>query len=142
MENKRRKQEYAFAVGGERASTVRQVRSGKICALCRRSLPEPHTFGEQLCAGCRAASGRRRVYMSYMQREGWFCQFLEEDLKTPVGKRLHFRGEEKIREIAERGGCNMNLESRQSLDHGIEIGRGGIWLELTGEQYRKLKGPE
>jgi hypothetical protein len=126
-------------VGGERASTVRQVRSGKVCALCRRPLPQPHTAGEQLCAMCRAASGRHRVYMSYMQRDGWHCHFLEPDLKTAVREGLHFRSDQKIREIAERGGCNMNLEARQSLDHGIEIGRGGVWLELTEEQYRRLK---
>jgi len=34
----------------------------------------------------------------------------------------------------------MNLEARQSLDQGIEIGRGGIWLELSEEQYNKLLG--
>jgi hypothetical protein len=79
--------------------------------------------------------------MSYMQRDGWFCQFLEQDLKTAVRQGLHFKGDDKIREIADRGGCNMNLEARQSLDHGIEIGRGGIWLELTEEQYRGLKDP-
>ena len=26
-------------------------------------------------------------------------------------------------EIAEHGGCNLNLEARLSLQHGIEIGR-------------------
>jgi hypothetical protein len=25
------------------------------------------------------------------------------------------------------------------LRHGIEIGRGGVWLSLTEEQYHKLK---
>ena len=33
------------------------------------------------------------------------------------------------------------LEGRQALDHGIENGRGGIWLLLTEEQYQKLKVP-
>jgi hypothetical protein len=101
-------------------------------------LPQPHTTGEQLCAPCRAERGRHRVYMSFMLRDGWHCQFLEQDLKTPLPKRLRFSNKEKLREIAERGGCNMNLEARQSLDHGIEIGRGGIWLELSEEQYQKL----
>lgn len=32
----------------------------------------------------------------------------------------------------------MNLESIQALDQGIEKGRGGVWLELTEEQYGKL----
>jgi hypothetical protein len=76
--------------------------------------------------------------MSFMLRDGWHCQFLEQDLKTPLPKRLRFNNKEKLREIAERGGCNMNLEARQSLDHGIEIGRGGIWLEISEEQYRRL----
>jgi hypothetical protein len=76
--------------------------------------------------------------MSFMLRDGWHCQFLEQDLKTPLPKRLRFNNQEKLREIAERGGCNMNLEARQSLDHGIEIGRGGIWLEISEEQYRRL----
>jgi hypothetical protein len=76
--------------------------------------------------------------MSFMLKDGWHCQFLEQDLKTPLPKRLRFNNQEKLREIAERGGCNMNLEARQSLDHGIEIGRGAIWLELSEEQYQKL----
>jgi hypothetical protein len=25
-----------------------------------------------------------RVYMSFMDRKGWHCQFLEADLKTPL----------------------------------------------------------
>jgi hypothetical protein len=33
----------------------------------------------------------------------------------------------------------LNLESRQALDQAIEIGRGGVFLSLTAEQYAKLK---
>jgi hypothetical protein len=32
----------------------------------------------------------------------------------------------------------MNLAARQALDQGIEMGRGGIWLELSDDQYQKL----
>ena len=31
-----------------------------------------------------------RVYMSFMDRQGWQCQSLEADLQTPLPKRLHF----------------------------------------------------
>ncbi len=65
-------------MGSERSSTVRQIRSGQICALCWASLPTPHTIGEQLCATCRGERKRHRVYMSFMFRNGWLCQFLEE----------------------------------------------------------------
>jgi hypothetical protein len=32
------------------------------------------------------------------------------------------------------------LEDRQALEHGLTIGRGGVWLTLTEEQYGKLQG--
>ena len=76
--------------------------------------------------------------MSFMSRGGWFCSFLEPDLKTALPCKLSFSDKQKIFEIAERGGTLLNLEARQALEHGIEIGRGGVWLELTPAQYRKL----
>jgi hypothetical protein len=79
--------------------------------------------------------------MYFMQRDGWHCQFLEADLKTTLPKKLNLSNSQKVIEAAERGGYNMNLEGRQALDHGIENGRGGIWLLLTEEQYQKLKVP-
>jgi hypothetical protein len=77
--------------------------------------------------------------MSFMLSKDWYCQFLEADAKTTLPRKLTFKDPAKLFELAERGGCNLNLEGRQALQHGIEIGRGGIWLELTEEQYRKLK---
>lgn len=76
--------------------------------------------------------------MSFMQRKGWRCQFLEADLRTALPRKLEFSDARKLYEIAARGGCNMNLEGRQAIEHGIEIGRGGVWLELTEDQYAKL----
>lgn len=67
------------------------------------------------------------------------CQFLEEDLKTPLPRRLYFRDPEKIRSIVEKVDNFANLQDRQALDYGLEIGRGGVWLQLTEEQYRRLK---
>jgi len=77
--------------------------------------------------------------MSFMYRDGWFCQFLEEDLRTPLPRKVKLRDTQRLRELAARGGCDLNLEARQSLDHAIDIGRGGVWLELADEQYQKLK---
>ncbi|MGA9240654.1 MAG: hypothetical protein WBW03_01560 [Silvibacterium sp.] len=77
--------------------------------------------------------------MYFMLRNGWHCQFLEADLKTPLPRTLSFPSPQKIIELAERGGYAMNLEGRQALEHGIENGRGGIWLLLTDDQYERLK---
>ena len=77
--------------------------------------------------------------MYYMLRDGWMCQFLEEDLKTPLPRRLHFTNPEKIRAIVDKVGNFADLQDRQALDYGLEIGRGGVWLQLTEEQYARLK---
>jgi hypothetical protein len=74
-----------------------------------------------------------------MLRGGWHVQFLEEDLKTPLRRRLNFAGPEKIREIYDRLGVDKKLEDRSALEYGISIGRGSIWISLTEEQYLKVK---
>jgi hypothetical protein len=33
----------------------------------------------------------------------------------------------------------MKLEDVQAIEYGISMGRGSIWLNLTNEQYQKLK---
>jgi hypothetical protein len=76
--------------------------------------------------------------MNFMFRDGWRCSFLEEDLKTPLPRKVMFATPEKMLAFAERGGAVMNLEDRQAFEHGIEIGRGGIWLSLTAEQRARL----
>ena len=87
----------------------------------------------------RQGDERHRVYMSFQCRNGWHCQFLEQDLKTPLPRKLHFASPGSVVELVERGGGLSNLESRQALDQAIEIGRGGVFLNLTEEQYAKLK---
>jgi hypothetical protein len=77
--------------------------------------------------------------MFFFERRGWACQFLEADLKTPLPRKLNLKDATKVVELARRGGALMNLEARQAIDHAIANGRGGVWLELTAEQYEKLK---
>ena len=77
--------------------------------------------------------------MHFMLREDWYCQFLEEDLKTPLPRKVRLKESEKIFEMAERGGYSMNLEGRQAIEQAILKGRGGIWLNLTEEQLSRLR---
>jgi hypothetical protein len=81
-----------------------------------------------------------RVYMSYMQNGGWYCQFLEEDLKTSLPRKFTFAVSDKVIELVERAGGVKNTEARQALEHGISMGRGGLFLNLSEDQYSKLKG--
>jgi hypothetical protein len=74
-----------------------------------------------------------------MLRDGWYCQFLEADLRTALPTKLTFRSPAKIRELYDRFAADKKLEDRQALEYAIENGRGSIWLTLTEAQYIKLK---
>jgi hypothetical protein len=76
---------------------------------------------------------------SFFSRVRWQAQFLEAALKTLLPRKLNFSDPEKIRELARRGEAWSDLESKQALEHGIETGRGGVWLRLTPEQYGRLR---
>src|SRR6516165_10448685 len=75
LANKKRNGRYNPLMGSERASSVRQRYAGKICCECSSPLPPPHRRGERLCDRCGGAS-RKRVYMHFVFRKGWHCQFL------------------------------------------------------------------
>jgi hypothetical protein len=129
-------------MGGERASTARMRLSGRICCFCKVPLaPHPTQAGERLCDRCAETRQptSRRIYLSFIHGNGWRCQFWEDDLKTPLPRKLRFVDSAKIVELAERTGSLRNLETRQALEHGISKGRGGLFLTVTAEQYEKLK---
>jgi hypothetical protein len=46
--------------------------------------------------------------MYFMRKDGWHCQFLEADLKTPLLKKLTFEHLKEIIELAERGGYSLH----------------------------------
>lgn len=96
-------------MGGERSSTTRMRLAGKICCSCKSPLPSPHSPGEKYCTRCQPGNGGpHRVYMYFMRKDGWHCQFLEVDLKTPLSKKLTFEHPKEIIELAERGGYSLH----------------------------------
>lgn len=114
--------------------------TGKICARCGMMLDPPERPGDSVCAKCLAErQPHHKIYVAFFLREGWYCQFLEADLKTSLPRKLRLQDSTKLFELAEKGNALKTLEDRQALEHGIENGRGGIWLELTNQQYQALK---
>lgn len=57
-----------------------------------------------------AQDERHRVYMSFMERYGWHCQFLEPDLKTFLPGKLTFEPSDKIIELVERASGFLDQE--------------------------------
>ena len=68
-------------------------------------------------------------------------KFLEPGRETPPPKRLTFRDEGKIRELARKGEAWGTSEDRQLLDYAIAKGKGAVYLKLSPEQYSRLRHP-
>lgn len=83
-----------------------------------------------------------RVLLNFqLYKDTWRVAFLEADCKTSLPCHVHFAGPEKIRTMFKRNARSKLLEDEQALEHGIQIGRGGFWLELNEEQYQALRKP-
>ena len=92
------------------------------------------------CLHNTSAPNRPSAVGSLSQRQASHpCRKLTADLKTSLPKRLHFASPDRIIELVERGGGFPNQESRLMLEEGISMGRGGVFLSLTDEQYEKLR---
>ena|ERR1035441_9524205 len=73
-----------------------------------------------------AQDDRHRVYMYFQYRNGWHCQFLEQNLKTPLSRKLHFTSADKVVELVKRGGGITDQECRLMLNQAIVTGRGCV----------------
>ena len=81
-----------------------------------------------------------RVYMRFeVIGQSWLCEFVDDARTAITIRKLQVGTPDKIREIARRGSAQKNLECSQMLEYGISSGRGGITLNLTSEQYSKLR---
>jgi hypothetical protein len=56
-------------------------------------------------------------------------------MNTPLPRTLTFADEQKIWEMAKRGGFTLNIAGRQELEAALRKGVGGIWLDLRPDQY-------
>ena len=112
----------------------RKMRSGQICSSCRRPLPQPHTPECKRCAHC---AGSHHVRMTFFHSRVWHCRFYSERWQ-PLPKRLTFRDAASIRETARRGGGLIDDEVDKALDRQFKLGRGGLMLRLSDEQFRAI----
>lgn len=144
-------------MGGERASTTRKRAQGKICAICSPPLDappwkngqEPRGYGarERLCHRCLArrqvhvladpSTGVHRVHLGFFLRGDavrgpqWFVQFSPPAL-DPL--RI-WSNEQTIRDLIAHTPTPLYSNAQHELDEAFHLGRAGIWLTLTPEQY-------
>ena len=67
------------------------------------------------------------------------CAFLKADCVTGLRKKLIVVTDQKILDLAKRGHADLGERETYDLKHDIENGRGTVWLNLTADQYRRLK---
>ena len=109
-----------------------------------RQIPSLGQLMERVRTHTLQPARRHRVYMSFVRNaNGWHCRFHQDDLaKTPISRQFVFSSPEKIHEAARRGNGLIHMESRHVLDEAVAIGRGGVWLHLTEDQYSALVMPK
>ena len=59
-----------------------------------------------------------------MWRAGWYCQFLEADLKTPIPRKLVLPDSAKLLELAERGGTPSTLKTGRRSNMQLPMDEG------------------
>ena len=63
-------------------------------------------------------------------------------MKTQLPRTLTFADDRKIWEMAKRGAFTLNIAGRQEIEEALRKGVGGIWLDLTREQYARLRSAD
>jgi hypothetical protein len=58
----------------------------------------------------------KRVSVQFSFRQGWFCEFLEEDRKTRLPRTVVLPDERKLFELVKRGGFTLNISGRQEIE--------------------------
>ncbi len=78
-----------------------------------------------------------RVYMRFEWMAGWRVSFHEGTIVLP--RTLFLQSEEKLEELAQRGGGLKCLADKQALEHAITAGSGGLYLDLSHTQLGTLQ---
>jgi hypothetical protein len=126
---------YYSPMGGERGTTAAKRLAGEICCACKNFLPPPHTRGERYCDKCKPPL--KHVYAAFERKKAWQVLFYDSATKHLL-RTVTFQDEQKLLELAKRGGALTNLESKQMIENGIDNGKGGVFLKLSQDQYLKL----
>ena len=83
---------------------------------------------------------RHKVLMSFRYWNAWDVIFFNTDrMRTALPREARFTTDEALIEFTRRAGGPKTLEDRNILDMMIRKKSGEITLELTDEQYDKLR---
>ena len=79
--------------------------------------------------------------MIFQHRKQWVVHYMEADCRTPVhaGRYYHYSSLDELLQILTN--ANAPPDTFEEFARNIcQCSRGSVWLNLTDEQYAKLKG--
>jgi hypothetical protein len=83
---------------------------------------------------------KHRVLMSLRYWNAWDVIFFDTDrMRTALPRRARFNSDEAMTEFVRRAGGPKTLEDKNILAMMMQKKSGEITLELTDEQYEKLR---
>jgi len=83
---------------------------------------------------------KHRVLMCFDYRSGWHVVFWDTDrMRSKLERTAFFNSDEALVEFARRAGGPKTLEDKNIFAMMIQRRSGEITLELTAEQYAKLR---
>ena len=77
--------------------------------------------------------------MYFRHFSGWHCSFRTEARKK-LPREFTFRNSDTVVELAKRGNGLTDKWDREGFQIDLVLGKGGVWLRLSDEQYRALGG--
>jgi hypothetical protein len=79
--------------------------------------------------------------MSFVEQNGcWLVVFWNKDrMRSPLPRKARFTTDESLIEFARRAGGCKTLEDKNILDMMMKRKSGEVALELTDDQYEKLR---
>lgn len=109
-----------------------------MCSNCKSLIAlGDWTCGERYCDRCGRS---KEVWIRFKyEHTFWEVEFLDPKNWMTVGRKRRFNHADTIRDLVSRTPTRMNLAARQAFDFALQSGQGQVKIELTGEQYAKLK---
>jgi hypothetical protein len=116
----------------------RMIEDGKLCGRCKRLFyagkgPKTELF-------CRCPALNQFLNLRYELTDGvWRCDFLDRRTMSPLAKQRCFHHADSICEMVRRTPTRFNSEDRNLFEIGWDQGRGIVAIEVTPEQFLKLR---
>ena len=125
-------------MGSDRRATREMREEGRMCSNCVRTMDMGFwKGGPRLCDRCLSS---RQVLLRFRYDQCfWYCDFLDPKSKIPVGRQRRFETADTIRSMVAKTHTALGGTKKVMFERSLSIGAGELLLDITGEQFIKLK---